>query len=183
MFKQQGITLIEVIAVLIILGLVATAGTLGFVTAMRGYVFATDNIDLAQKAQIVLNRMNIELSHILYNPPVGHPLHDASKSEGFVVTGNRNEITYDANFGVTRPIEAGNTIAFANNELTLNGFLLCDDVTAFSFDYFSTATEASPSASGVFAANTLAIGVNLTLTGVNNVPVTFQTTIMPKFEY
>ncbi len=184
MRKQNGFSLVEIIAVLVILALVGTAGTLGFVDAIRGYVFATDNVELAQKAQVALNRLNVELGHITYNPPVGHPLNDAAYSAGFIVTSSsRTNITFNTDYGVTRTGETAMTISYDGSSLLLNNVILCDDVSAFTFDYFTTSTETSPSGSGAFSTSTLAIGVNLTLTGANNEPILFQTRIIPKYDY
>jgi len=59
--RQQGFTLIEVIAVLILMGIVALALATTLVTAVEGYLFTKDSADGAQKAQLALARISKEL--------------------------------------------------------------------------------------------------------------------------
>ena len=59
--RQQGFTLIEVIAVLILMGIVALALATTMVTAVEGYLFTKDSADGAQKAQLALARIGKEL--------------------------------------------------------------------------------------------------------------------------
>lgn len=59
--KEQGFTLIEVIAVLLLMGIVAVALATTMVTAVEGYMFTKDSADSAQKAQLALARISKEL--------------------------------------------------------------------------------------------------------------------------
>jgi prepilin-type N-terminal cleavage/methylation domain-containing protein len=59
--RQQGFTLIEVIAVLLLMGIVALALATTMVTAVEGYLFTKDSADGAQKAQLALARIGKEL--------------------------------------------------------------------------------------------------------------------------
>lgn len=59
--KQGGFTLVEVIAVLLLMGIVALALSTTLVAAVDGYLFAKDSADAAQKAQLALSRISREL--------------------------------------------------------------------------------------------------------------------------
>jgi prepilin-type N-terminal cleavage/methylation domain-containing protein len=59
--RQQGFTLVEVIAVLILMGIVALALATTMVTAVEGYLFTKDSADGAQKGQLALARISKEL--------------------------------------------------------------------------------------------------------------------------
>ena len=59
--RQQGFTLIEVIAVLILMGIVALALATTMVTAVEGYLFTKDSAAAAQKGQLALARISKEL--------------------------------------------------------------------------------------------------------------------------
>ncbi len=181
--REHGFTLVELIAVLIILGLVAAAGSMGFTQAIQGYVFSTDNSAVAQQAQMALNRITIELTHLDYNPVAGHVDHDSTLAVGYEVTASsRTSITYNANYGESRGQATNQTIALVGQQLQINNQVLCDQVTAFSFDYFAAPNEASPSAAAAFnPLGTRMVGVNLTITGMNGVPLTFNIRVVPKF--
>jgi prepilin-type N-terminal cleavage/methylation domain-containing protein len=56
-----GFTLVEVIASLVIVGILGAIAGMGIVTGLRGYLQAKENGHLAQKAQIALTRINREL--------------------------------------------------------------------------------------------------------------------------
>lgn len=70
--RQEGFTLIEVIAVLIIVSILAAFAGLGIVSAVQGYMFSKDTAAISEKAQLALARINRELLEC-YNcsPPIG----------------------------------------------------------------------------------------------------------------
>ncbi|MGV8059394.1 MAG: type II secretion system protein [Smithellaceae bacterium] len=62
--NESGFTLIEIIAVLVILGIVAIAFSNIIGYGVRGYIFARNADQLSQKAQLALARLNRELADI-----------------------------------------------------------------------------------------------------------------------
>jgi len=58
---ERGFSLVELIASLVIAGILAVSLMTIVVSAMDGYFFARDTVDISQKAQLALARMRIEL--------------------------------------------------------------------------------------------------------------------------
>lgn len=184
MKKEQGFSLVEMISVLIILGLVGAAGTMGFTEAVRGFIFAEDTINIADKAKVAIDRMSLELTHIAYNPPPSHALHDASVSiTGFEVSSSsQNSITFNTDYGQLRGGDTNIDLALTNGQLTLDNEVLCDNVTGFTLSYLDSADP--PVASSTFTPlTTRSIEVTLIVQDINNNDITFTTSIVPKFPY
>jgi len=59
--NQRGFSLVELVASLVIAGILAVALTTVVVTAMDGYVFTQNSADVSQKGQLALARMRNEL--------------------------------------------------------------------------------------------------------------------------
>jgi prepilin-type N-terminal cleavage/methylation domain-containing protein len=72
MKRQAGFTLIEIIAVLLIVGIIASISGMAIVTGIKGYLFARDNTSICQKAQVTLSRLNREMKELL-NVTVAEP--------------------------------------------------------------------------------------------------------------
>jgi len=182
--NRNGFTLVEMIAVLLILGIVGAAGTLGFADAIRGFVFAEDTGAMAQKAMATMNRISTEITHLEYNPPPSHALHDDTLAVGYEVTNSSDtSMTFNANYGQSRGTASAVTIAWANDQITINGNVLCDDVTRFDFDYLTSQSETGEGASSFAPLTTKIVDVSFDITGASGVTKTFSTRIVPKFPY
>jgi prepilin-type N-terminal cleavage/methylation domain-containing protein len=59
--NQQGLSLVELVASLVIAGILAVALSTIVVTAMDGYLFSQNSADVSQKGQLALARMRNEL--------------------------------------------------------------------------------------------------------------------------
>ena len=59
--NQHGLSLVELVASLVIAGILAVALSTIVVTAMDGYIFSQNSADVAQKGQLALARMRSEL--------------------------------------------------------------------------------------------------------------------------
>lgn len=114
---QAGFSLIEIIATLVILGLVAIGATLGFSEVIRGFVLQSDHSDMAQKAEVALLRMHQELMHLRT-----------------VSASTSNSITYVPAFDLTSP-EPSTTLTLDGNRIRLGGDILMDGVQRFQLIY------------------------------------------------
>lgn len=61
MINNRGFTLIEVIASLIIMGIVAVVASMGLIQGVQAYVTTRINTETLQRAQYAMNRMKLEL--------------------------------------------------------------------------------------------------------------------------
>ena len=58
---RRGFTLIEVIAAMVIVSLMVSMAGMGIVMGIRGYVLAKENAHMAQKAQLAMARLTLEM--------------------------------------------------------------------------------------------------------------------------
>lgn len=60
--RLQGFTLIELIAVLFLVGILGALAAVGLNQSVRAYMIATENANVAQKAQLAMTRLGLELN-------------------------------------------------------------------------------------------------------------------------
>lgn len=117
---QRGITLLEVVIGMIILGIIASVGAFFFVTGIKGYTQTREASDLALKADVALERMSIELRNL-----------DGLASGNTVTVVTDTSITYESTvLPGTRTIGRSGSLLY----LQINGgaqHTLMDGVTAF----------------------------------------------------
>jgi prepilin-type N-terminal cleavage/methylation domain-containing protein len=63
--RQSGFTLVEVIAVLVLVSLLAVIAGMGIIRGIEGYLFARENAVMAQKAQFAMARIRLEMNEIM----------------------------------------------------------------------------------------------------------------------
>jgi prepilin-type N-terminal cleavage/methylation domain-containing protein len=104
----SGFTLIEVIAVLVILGVLAVGASMGLFNVIRGAIFAEKNAEALIEAQHQLGRMAIEL---------------ASACE--MISHSSTSLAYRSQREAEEPIErtlsapSGATFSFSDNSVTM----------------------------------------------------------------
>lgn len=59
--RQQGFTLIEIIASLVLMGVILAVAGMGVISGIEGYLLARENSIVAQKAQMAMGRLTREL--------------------------------------------------------------------------------------------------------------------------
>jgi prepilin-type N-terminal cleavage/methylation domain-containing protein len=103
--KNAGFTLIEVIAVLVLVGIISAVAGMGIVRGVEGYLFAQSNTETTQKAQLALARMTRELMEL--------STIDATSSGTAIIFSTPS---------------GDKTIALAGSTITLDGDVLTDSV-------------------------------------------------------
>jgi prepilin-type N-terminal cleavage/methylation domain-containing protein len=94
--RKTGFTLIEVIASLVLIGIISTFASVFLVRGIEGYLFTREAADTAFKAQIALNRISLEFRSI---STMTAPVIDTSisyTSDKTELAGSRT-IKFDAN--------------------------------------------------------------------------------------
>jgi len=162
MLNENGFTLIEVIVSLVLVGILATIVGLGLVQITKGYVFAKQNSETVQKAQIAMTRIVKEL--------------------GAATIINSTTTAPSVNY--TRPESATSTTLVTNN-IMLSGSTvkigspgsettLIDNVTAFTLTYYDGYVAGLTTTA---AANIRRIDVTLSLTGADNQTFDFANSV------
>ena len=168
MAKQAGFTLIEIIAVLLIIAVVATVSGMAIVTGVRGYIFATDNASISQKAQMAITRINRELMELV----------DVTSAE-------QSRITYRKLDDTTATIyfsDPEDTINIVSGENTSGGDMLVDRVGLFQLTYSQGLDQSDPPwIVGTDVSKLSTIGIELRLERFEGeLSVMFATRISPR---
>lgn len=149
--REAGFTLIEIIATLLLVGILSVFAGLFMTTFVNGYFMARNNSDTALKAQMALDRMSLELKEV---------------SALSVLTDN-SLITYSNSSG------AGRTIKFVGSNIYLSAptdNILIDNVQAF------TLSAAYDNVYAIAANDVAYIDIGFTLSGHSP----FSTRIFPR---
>jgi prepilin-type N-terminal cleavage/methylation domain-containing protein len=154
--NEKAFTLIEVIVSLVLIGILAAIAGMGLIKIAEGYVFAKQNAETVQKAQIAIARIVKELS-----------------AATAITTAGANSITYTRLQGTST---VTNTITFSNPNITVQvdssgtATPLIDNVTAFIPSYFNAAGVQITTP----PADIRRVDINLTIRGANNTPIIFD---------
>ncbi len=180
--SKKGFTLIEVIAVLLIVGVMAALGGMGIVQAVKGYLAVKENAAITQKAQLAMSRITREIQEMI-SMESGTAGGD---SEVLRIVGTANCLTDDncvrrlGRPASSNPINVRNTvkIVFGSNPIR-DGDTLIDNVTNFQFTYYSGNVSSTSWAPGNDV-NLTGIGVNMTVNRSDGKAISFQSLIDPR---
>uniref|UniRef100_B8DPT2 Prepilin-type N-terminal cleavage/methylation domain-containing protein n=1 Tax=Nitratidesulfovibrio vulgaris (strain DSM 19637 / Miyazaki F) TaxID=883 RepID=B8DPT2_NITV9 len=171
--NAKGFTLIEVTVVLVLAGLLAAVAGVGIVTGARSFVTAREASDLAQEAQLAMDRLTREIVELVDIPANSSSTLLVLRNVGAQGTAQFNRsIQYVANAQAIR-------IADGTGGAT-NGDTLIDNVTAFSLTYWQEDTSTTSWASTNDARLLSAIDVNFTLTAPGGTTRQFVNRIVPR---
>jgi prepilin-type N-terminal cleavage/methylation domain-containing protein len=109
MKQEAGFTLIEVVASLVIVGILAVFTSLFLVVGLEGYEFTRKAANAAMDAEVALNRISLELKTINGISAASDDISLAYTSSDSTLTGDR-------------------TIEFVSDNLKINDFILIKDV-------------------------------------------------------
>jgi prepilin-type N-terminal cleavage/methylation domain-containing protein len=171
--NERAFTLIEVIVSLVLAGIMAAVVGLGLVKITQGYVFAKQNSETVQKAQIAMTRIVKELGAI--EPQSG--------TATAITTAGTTSISYTRREPIGSSTFISNTIsisggyAYLNLNQTGNGTLINNVVTgSSSFAYFDAAGN-TLSAPVTMPAKIRRIEINLSVTGASNQTSNFTNSV------
>jgi len=176
MKNQRGFTIIEMIVTLILVGIMATLGGMGIVTAMRGYLFAKDNSANSQKANLALSRLNREFQELITIPAAM-----TANATGTALLYQRLANGVATTFSVGLD---GNTVkiksaAASINDYT-NGETIIDNVvpsTGFALSYYDGSNAWGKT--DIRRLSTIRINLTLNQPSTGN-PISFSTTVNPR---
>ncbi len=117
--NRHGMTLIEMVAVLLLLGILALSLVLAVVPVTQGLLMARCSVNASQKSHLALTRLVREFTGITN-----------------VVSGTGQSLVYD--FADSAGVGHRRTVNWnAGGALTLDGVPLSDDVAAFALRYYA----------------------------------------------
>ena len=152
--KFGGFILIEMIMAIVLLGVIGVFTSMFLYTGIKGYLIAKQTTDGAMRAQVALDRINLELRKITDLPgPAPNPKPDEITYTTDDLPGTR-KILYDSN---------ANTISIeVNIGGDINTYLLLDRVETFNLTW----EEANLDNSGDASKEIAGINVEFTLEDV-----------------
>jgi prepilin-type N-terminal cleavage/methylation domain-containing protein len=171
--NERAFTLIEVIVSLVLAGIMAAIIGLGLVKITQGYVFAKQNSETVQKAQIALTRIVKELGAAEPQSGTATAITAAGTTS---ITYTRREPIGSSTF-ISNTISISGGYAYLNLNQTGNANLLNNVVTDGSsfFAYYDSAGNALTSP--VSVARIGRIDVTLRVNGANNQTSTFTNSV------
>ena len=157
----NGFTLIEMIASIVIIGILAALVSIGLASIFEGYFFTKKNSDTAMRAQIALTRLMKEFSTI-----------DA------VSSGTKTSITYSYNKNGTSI--SNRTVSWSgttNDPLLLGGNTLAENVSDFELKYYTSYSDAGDN---IWGSSEKIIGITLKIIGASDVVSSFSVRVNPR---
>jgi prepilin-type N-terminal cleavage/methylation domain-containing protein len=161
--NERAFTLIEVIVSLVLAGIMAAVVGLGLVKITQSYIFAKQNSETVQKAQIAMTRIVKELGAAEPQSGTATAITAAGTTS---ITYTRREPIGSSTF-ISNTISISGGYAYLNLNQTGNGALINNVVTgSFLFAYFDSAGNAlNPP---VAVARIRRIDVTINMTGGGN---------------
>ncbi len=157
--NESGFTLIEIIAALVLVGILATGGTYALSKAVETYMMTKVNSAMAQKTQAAINRMIIDFTYI-----------DTAATA--VKASSTTSLTYVGDFptypqGIGGGVESDEiTLSQTDDTILYDGDVLLDNVKAntLAFVYVDSAGNSETS----FASDTVLVKVSFTIKIAND---------------
>lgn len=175
--KAKGFTLIETVAVLLIVGVIAAVAGMGIVSGVRGFVQAREAGAMAMEAQLALDRITREVIELVDVPADSIATRLVVRNVGAGGAGQFDRsIEYVPNVDGNR-----GEIRIANGaQGAQNGDTLIDNVTAFSLNYWQEDVSTATWSAGTDPRLLSGVDVTFTLTAPGGTTRTFSNRIVPR---
>lgn len=159
--NKDGFTMIEIIAVLAIVGILGALTIISAGRIIQGFLFTRINADTTQKGHIALNRLTKEFTNIISVD---------------TATTNATSIDFSSSSYIDGTPGAHN-VSLAGTTLVLDNDILTDNVNSFSLAYFDTFDSAKKT---TWDDNKKIIEITLSLNSANDNVSTFITRVNPR---
>lgn len=126
--SRRRFTMVEMIAVILILGIVGAVATIGFGASAKGFTLGRTRLDLAQKTQVAMQRLMLELRFVALDPDTRAPL--------LTIDNGGSRISF-----FTRLDGSPRVVELSGSELHLDGKVLMDRVVSFQATYSATTDD------------------------------------------
>jgi len=166
MTNESGFTLIDVIASLILAGIMAAAAGMALVTASKAYLLSKDNAQMAQKAQFAMARLSRELTELTD-----------------VTSASATAILYErpgGQFGIASVDRAIKVREGSVLPDSTTGHVLIDNVDSFSLSYFKKDQPWQTGTDDIQLLSAIQIDLVLAHTDTSIGSVRFSTTVHPR---
>jgi len=169
MKKQAGFTLIEIIAVLIIGGIMITVAGMALVTGMKGYLFARDNASIAQNAPLAMTRLSRELMELTAISDISYTPYQVSY-ERPDDSGNSKEFKIY--------LDSDNRTIKIISEASPEGDILVDRVDNLTLSFYDSSDDVWFAGPDIW--NLSYIRIDLDLERASGSIISFSTTVNPR---
>ncbi len=174
--NNTGFTLVEIIATMVLFGVIAATVGMIIVTFLNSYVLVKQSTDVSQKAQLVFRRLQLEFEYI-------SDVYSADSQSVYYRRKSDTMVEVERVAGLD-----GSEIKLSNTLPITSGNVLIDGVVSFSLSYFNSSGDISGpsnwSASGSWGSSNsmdlAAIRIDLTLAHDAG-DISFSTTIYPRY--
>jgi len=165
---SRGFTLIEIIAVLVLVGILGAGGAYAISKAAEAYVFTRDNASMAQKIQAAITRMAVDFTYLDTAATA------AQSSDGVSFTYVGDYPYYPQAIG-DAPVTETHTITQTGTELLYDGDVLLDNVADGTLDI--SYLDSGGTDEGSFTADTVIVKATFTVRVADDyeIPYTMQT--------
>lgn len=175
MNNESGFTLLEIIASLVLLSIMATMAGLWIVLGARGYVFTRENSIIVQKAGMVMARIERELLEL-------SALDIAASDDGCIRFKAGTVSSYYRAIGLNGTELELKVSDSADCDCNTSGFLLGDSISDFTISYEDSAgTSPVPSTPPADLEDLVAIHVDFTINRSDGTDAEkFETIVNPR---